>query len=346
MKLKVAIVFISLFILVGVASAVYLPYYLSEKVNLIKEACPKCELEFKKPVINIFSGTISAQGLMFKSDQSDDTALIVACNQLTIHVKPASLVSPPYIINLLEIDGLKVKVIEKHSASEPKHSANELIKLEKSYGGEVMKSLPSLEIKSLKLAHSQLDYVYKIFKKSAQLTVSEIDAGIESIATRPDLGPRFTDVNLTGKFQQSGHVSIKIKADLFSVKNDDTLEIEVKSQKLPELNYFFGIEDGVFLEGVIHFIRAKINLKSGFETGFLTVSYQGLKFLLKETPDRGLLKTAIAQFVQSSTLIESRPNDKYKVPSVPVSYHRKPGEGMIKYILGGLKEAAFKAISM
>jgi hypothetical protein len=153
------------------------------------------------------------------------------------------------------------------------------------------------------------------------------------------------NAELKAKLLDSGLVNFKLNADLFSVQNEDKLEISVQHQNLSELDVFFDIEDGITLNGQINEIGAKVSLHQGMLKGDLWADYKDLAIEMSPTRQTSAFKAALTNLIQKIEIAKTKPEGSKPMPHAEVNYQRRPGQGVVNFILQGLKEAAFKIAS-
>jgi len=325
--------------------SVYVPSLLKDKiVKAVEGRCALCELRISDLELNPLNLMLIGRDLSFRNSPKSHTRLRIQSHKIAVGVDWSSLFRPPLSISLVEVDGFKIEIEENHHPKQ-KVSQKVLTVLEGSYGGRWMEDFPEIVVQNLRVRNSQLTYILDIFKKKAVIGLSDISADLSKVATRKELAPRFANMSATGRLQESGHFKIEIVADLFSVVNEDKIKIEVRDQKMSELDSFFAIEDGIRFGGLIEEARADLGLQQGILRGNLMASYRDLSFRFSSTPETSAFGAMISGIVEKLKIEKTKPEAGQPQPAVWVDYRRRPEESLIQFLLAGLKSAAFKLIS-
>lgn len=334
--------------LVLVTDLIIFPHYLKNKItNVLSQSCPACQVHIGGVQINPFKNAASATYVSFVNDPKSPTIIKISLSKIAIVTDFRNLLekNETKVIDLVEVQDFAITIEENYNPQEPPKSEEELKKLEASYGGKFLEGLPPIKSESIRLKNAKLDYILHKFGKEAQITVSEINTQISKFGTRKDLGPRFIVANLTGKVQKTGHLKFYLRADLFSVENEDRIDISIAHQSMADLDSFFVYEDGIEMKGEINDVHANVRINQGQLSGSLFANYHDLDLHMVPTPEAGKLKVSFENILQGLKVAKTKP-DKHKPPPVAfIKYSRKPNDSIVEFILQGLKGAAFKVVS-
>jgi hypothetical protein len=345
-KRTILVVILTIAVLTGVTVYLGFSSYAKSKIEgSLAQGCPECDFKIGELKISPFKGTALAHFISFSSDPKNNTTVKVKAYHVQMDCDFSKLIRGKIEINKITLKDFKVTVEEKYNPDEKPAPESELKTIETSYGGKFLEGLPEAKVQGISLQNGTLEYIMKKFGKDATLTVSEINAEITPLGTRKEIGPKYVYADLKAKLQQSGEVTFKLRADLFSVANDDKIEIRVQNQNMKELDTFFMSEDGILMSGYINDIHAVVDLTQGIISGDLWADYKDLMLEVKPTKETGALKAALTNVLQKIKIAKAKPEPGQEPARVPVLYQRLPGQGIVKFILMGLKEAAFKAAS-
>ncbi len=248
-------------------------------------------------------------------------------------------------IHEITISNGKIELFEKFSKNSTKEKGIDRKFENSAYGGKFLESLAPLLIGRITLDNEELNYNLDVLGKNGQIKVSDIHAVISQLGSRKEIGERFVFSHLRGRVQKTGEVIFIWKSDLFSIKNEDHLDIEVKNQKMSELDTFFSAEDGINFEGTLDSAHAIWDLSQGVMKGEITTKFHGLQIKLHPTKVVSGFTAFVCNIFTRIKFAETKPAPGTSSNVAPISHSRKGDESVIKFFLAGLKEAAFKAAS-
>ncbi len=338
-KLSRVLLLATLLILVAICITAKLagPNYLRNKlVTNIQESCPTCQIKIAYLEIHYLTSTVILQGVEFVSDPSTVTTVDFNAPNVIVDIHPISLILGAPAINRLELTKFQIVVADDNAKPPAPGPINY----------RWVEGLPAFSIDEIKLHEAEFEYMLKTKGKEAKIDVHNIEATITKFGTRKDISPRFVNGDLTAKLEKSGSVKIKLQVDLFEEKNEDQILIDIKEMHLPEMDHFFGIADGVTLEGELHHALTKLNLSEGNLTGSLELYYKDLELKYALTRERGKLENFLSNLISSVAIAKKRPDKPGQpVPVIAINAKRAQNEGLIKFLLRGLKGGAEKIMS-
>jgi hypothetical protein len=307
----------------------------------IHERCPGCRLSIGELSFELRGPSVTARRLRFQAQGS--TEVEAEIDEMRADLDLKKLFDRALAFKKIRLSAPEVRVTERERAKAPEEAPG----LDATPPFPL--GLPPFLIENLRVEGGVLTYVHEQPGKqgaSAALHLRGVNGSIANFATRPQLSRGPTEMEAACMLERSGSGHIHADFDLLAKKNDDKIEIDLKELKLAEMDPYFSNEDGVLLDGVLHHAYAALEVREGVLSGSLIGNYEGLKIHYRSTADRSAIKAFFSSLIGSIRVPENRTNDPVKNPPELVHEIRNQAEGsIIKFLLGGLKPAAYKILT-
>jgi hypothetical protein len=312
-------------------------------ISALKRSCPACSLEIGELRFSLFNKRVLATDIHYSGDPKQDSTLRFSAERIEIRVDPFSLLRrEPHIES---IDAIQPDVIVREKSNTPpgEHPAFPS-------PGAAFKDFPMAQVDHVRIYGGKFVYEIESHGQVGKLRISEIDGNVSRFATRQGLlSERYRLPVLmvaTAKLESSGSVKFRVLFDPFAEKNRDSIELDVRGQKMQELNPFFSVESGLTFEGFLKKGNARLTVAEGHLSGTLEGSYEGLKLDFHPTPERGKLSSTLTTAISSLKTAKTRPkSEQNQAPQADISAQREPHEPITKFLIRGLRDAAKKVLT-
>jgi hypothetical protein len=330
-------------VMLGISGQVAAQLVKTRLTASLKRSCPACSLEIGELQISLFTGRIRVDEIRYSGDPKEDSTLRFSAERLEARVNPLSLLRHQPQIE--SIDAIQPVVTIREKADTPP-GAHALFPSP----GSAFKSFPAAQVDHVRVYGGKFNYELDNHGRVGKIELSQINGNVSRFATRERLlTEKYRQPILmvaTARLEQSGSVKFRVSFDPFADKNHDSIDLELRGQKMEELNPFFTVESGLSLSGVLKQGKAELVVSQGHLSGTLSGSYEDLKLKFQPTPERGKIKSKVTTMISSIETAKTRPKPQEKQPpEAQVSAQREPREPITKFLIRGLRDAAKKVLT-
>lgn len=146
-------------------------------------------------------------------------------------------------------------------------------------------------------------------------------------------------IGATGILGTSGRLKLEVRALPFSAEQNLDLDLQINEQDLSDVNSFFKTEDGLLLKGNLSLGRTWLHIRGSAMTVGLIAHYKELKLHFEKKRGRGAVSAFFYNLLES---IQVKKNSKKKNNPKLIEINREATEGLIHFILRGMKTGAIR----
>lgn len=195
---------------------------------------------------------------------------------------------------------------------------------------------PDLEVEGVEIREGDFRYRRVYPGKHATVSVHGINGEVGRLIAR---SAERTPGRVTARLEGSGAVDLSVNAAYFAASPDVEVELEIKGQKLAELNPYFIPADGIELFGTLEGGRGLVSLKGADIHATVKAKYTGFDVLTRATRQRSRGEAFLTNLLRSFRLDEDNLDEPRRDQNHGVKLKRKERESVISALLRGLRES-------
>lgn len=331
----VAALIISVVVIVlGLAARLVLPGLVRDKVlEAARKACDDCTVYIKKADVSFaHPGLVTFTDVRFAAGQGGHSMVEARMKSLAVDV--ALTKSNQHLLTIDDVTGDGVEVIYADGDTPAKKEPEK-------------KSGHSMEfvILGAHLDGAMFRYVHTANHQTSILHIKEIKGSLSAIGNTPELVDKIVEADLTGVIEKSGKGQLKAAAKLAPGPFYVDVLLDIKGQKLDDLNGFFTISDGIELHGTMEHVLANVNVRGDDAKSHVEATYKDADFnqlpTHKTSPVEAFFTNIGAALLMTKTNVDRLPIDR----ATEIHVARDPKtEPIVHYIIRSMKLALLDVV--
>jgi hypothetical protein len=297
-------------------------------VSGVLSNCSNCSFAVDDLSIGLFPTRVALTGVRYKSDPAEFVVLAFDIPHVAGRIPLLSVIRRRWTFTNIDASGAAFDVLEKDPKPETPPKPDTF-----------PQALPPIAVGTITVANGRFTYTHRTHERDAIIRLTEVNGAGGHFTSREELGPSDTSFDVHARLEQSARAHVRARFDpLAGAANDDHVWIDVDRLPLREMNPFFEIDSGVTLGGALERANAALEIRNGRLTGTLDARYRDLSMDYHKTEDRGAVKSFFTETLGKVMMEKTR--EANPPPPVRIDVRREPGDGIIKFLLSGLKPAA------
>lgn len=313
------------------------PYVLRRSLEkLVQSHCKGCSLQIPASDFNPLTGAFDLEEVDFKYIEKTTLELSAKIKKIEGNISYVDLLRGRLSLESVLLKQPKVILTDIEAAKKNKDKDKQTSK--NASGAEAFQ----FNIAYLAVEQGSFSYVNKDKGVESRLNMGPINGRMEGLGNTDDFKENTVFCRLVGRIENSGEVVLTVNSKVFDQPLKVAVDVQVKEQKLSDLNTFFNDFAGLNLMGDLIEGTSQVRLLDTNIKASVFARFKKFNVNFSKTSERGALATYFMNLAKT-VVYDNQNLDKNKPAQIKhVEISRKQDESLVGFILRSMKEAALK----